>query len=1641
MGLLYRNSFGQVRVDRNLLIRFSALVFVLSFLSLGITSTAYAAVQVSISPTSTSAISGATTTFTATVQNASNTAVTWSSGLGTISSSGIYTALSVLGTSTLTDTITATSVQDNTKSATATVNVSSGLGLYWNFEEGSGSSTIDQSGDGNTGTWTGTQIGSDGTYYTGGEVGTFAGDFDGSTDSVSRTSGVVNIPANNAPQSISFWVMAPSIPTSSYHVMFELSSNSSGNSAVDIGWNGSPEKLMVWKYGGVPLAQTSTPSAGVWHHVAYTYDGTTNELYVDGSMVASSTVAPNTATPSHIYIGCSAGCFTGFIDDLSVYDRTLSAAEIQAIYSAVASSSIAISTSTPLNFSAAHGSTSTSSQTITIGNTATSSSLSWSATSTQSWLTFSPSSSSLAAGASTTVALIVNPTGLGVGSYNATATIFDPNTYPRTLSISLAVTSTGISTTIITPSNGATVSSTISLSATASSTVGIASVQFYLDGGTLGSLITSTSSPNTYTYSWNTTSLTTASHTLYALATDNNGNTVTSSAINVTGTLPPAILSVTTSTSLSFTAIQGSITTSSQSMTIGNTAPSSTMLNWSASSTEPWLTFSLASSSLVGSTNQSVSLIANPTGLGLGIYNATATISDPNATSSPQTLAVTLTVNSIISGYPILNVERTFPSTTSTGMVNVKTYGATGNGVTDDTAAIQSAISHNIHGASSTGNGTILYFPAGTYLVSNPLLWHNLSSAWSSGLTLQGENEENTIIKLTDNNASYQSSSSSTDVIDMGSQDPLNNNGGGNDGFDNYIFDMTIDVGKGNPGATALDFMGNNYCGLRNVTLRSSDPNHVGTVGLSMLRYATGPCLMKNVVINGFNYGIENGQIDYSTTYEDLTLLNQSLYGIDNNGNVMSIRGLSSQDSVPAIYNQSSLGLVTLLQASLQGGSASTSAIVNDGTLYVRNVSSTGYLSAIQNGTSTVPGATVNEYDSGPEKGLFSSATSSLNLPIQETPLFEDTNLADWANVVTYGADPTGATDSSAAIQSTMNSGATTAYFPTGTYKVSQTIHVSGAVRMIDGFDSYITPPNTAFQNASSPTPLFEFDAGSSTVTLNHIQLGNWGSYPYPGIIFIEQNSSRPVVLLDSAYLSIGTQATAAYQNTGSGTGQLFVEDVSAAPWQILYPQNVFARQINPEGSFTKILNNGGTLWILGYKAEGAQTEIETDNSGSTEMLGGYFYPATNVPTNESAFVINNSRASLEYAVTSYGAPSSNPYPNFQTQVTETQNGTMRSLATTATLTRGYGSMTPLYTDMNLSVVSTTVTFPTSGATVSSTINLSAIATSTVGVTSVQFYLDGSPIGPAATSSPYTVSWNSTGASNGSHTLYAAATDNNGNTVNSSNVSITVDNQPPSVSLLSPTGGSISGNSVTLTASSTDLLSGVSSIAFYLDGSTLIGTGSLLVPPLYTYVWDTTQVSNGTHTITALATDGVGNATSSQGISVTINNNPGPAPIIVTGGSSGGGGGGGGGYDAPVPSESTSTSASASTTSSTSSLPATQAGLEALLVSLQSKLKSLLSEAASQNITIPGEASSSFTFTRNLTIGSTGTDVAALEHFLNTHGFPVVSIPGYAGSLGYETPHFGVKTQASLAEFQKSVGIPGTGYFGPATRAYVNGHD
>jgi hypothetical protein len=98
------------------------------------------------------------------------------------------------------------------------------------------------------------------------------------------------------------------------------------------------------------------------------------------------------------------------------------------------------------------------------------------------------------------------------------------------------------------------------------------------------------------------------------------------------------------------------------------------------------------------------------------------------------------------------------------------------------------------------------------------------------------------------------------------------------------------------------------------------------------------------------------------------------------------------------------------------------------------------------------------------------------------------------------------------------------------------------------------------------------------------------------------------------------------------------------------------------------------------------------------------------------------------------------------------------------------------------------ITSPTNGATVSGTVSVTATASDNVGVTKVEFYLDGA-LQSTDTTSPYAWSWDTTTASNASHTLTAKAYDAALNVGTSTAVSVTVNN--------TATGTDISGWTVT----------------------------------------------------------------------------------------------------------------------------------------------------------------------------------------------------------------------------------------------------
>jgi hypothetical protein len=202
-------------------------------------------------------------------------------------------------------------------------------------------------------------------------------------------------------------------------------------------------------------------------------------------------------------------------------------------------------------------------------------------------------------------------------------------------------------------------------------------------------------------------------------------------------------------------------------------------------------------------------------------------------------------------------------------------------------------------------------------------------------------------------------------------------------------------------------------------------------------------------------------------------------------------------------------------------------------------------------------------------------------------------------------------------------------------------------------------------------------------------------------------------------------------------------------------------------------------------------------------------------------------------------------------------------------LTGGTGDTTP---------PTTSIMAPANGATVSGTVSVTASASDNVGVTKVEFYLDGA-LKSTSTTSPYSWSFDTTTAANGSHTLQSKAYDAAANVGSSATITVTVSNAgdttPPTTSITAPANGATVSGTVSVTASASDNV-GVTKVEFYLDGA--LKSTSTTSP--YSWSFDTTTAANGSHTLQSKAYDAAANVGSSATISVTVSNTGTPQQLL-----------------------------------------------------------------------------------------------------------------------------------------------------------------
>jgi hypothetical protein len=199
-----------------------------------------------------------------------------------------------------------------------------GLVGWWRFDEGTGNIAKDSSEYGNDGTVYGAT-------WVDGKYGK-ALSFDGTSNYVSVLhNSVFSAPAN---LTVEGWFKPNTVAASYQQIVGKQTGYNEyrlilyGNTIRGQIYDSSHEYTVNSANGGV-YAQ-----AGVWHHVVMTYDGANLRLYVNGILVDTLplviTINPNT---SPLYIGINQATyypFNGVIDEVHVYNRALSATEIQA---------------------------------------------------------------------------------------------------------------------------------------------------------------------------------------------------------------------------------------------------------------------------------------------------------------------------------------------------------------------------------------------------------------------------------------------------------------------------------------------------------------------------------------------------------------------------------------------------------------------------------------------------------------------------------------------------------------------------------------------------------------------------------------------------------------------------------------------------------------------------------------------------------------------------------------------------------------------------------------------------------------------------------------------------------------------------------------------------------------------------------------------------------------------------------------------------------------------------------------------------------------------------------------------------------------------------------------------------------------
>jgi glucose/arabinose dehydrogenase len=393
------------------------------------------------------------------------------------------------------------------------------------FNEGSGTTVADTSGNGNGGAISGA-------------TWTSAGKFGAALSFNTSRSSYVSVPAAASLQltalTVEAWVN-PSALSGSWRTVV-LKERPGGMSYALYANNGSNQPVgQVYTTAEQNAAGSSSLPLNTWTHLAATYTAGSLKLYVNAVQVAAVSVSGSVVTSSGaLKIGGNAiwgEFFNGLIDEVRVYNRALAASEIQADMTTPIGSDTTPPT-VPTNLAVS-------------GVTPTSANLTWTGSSDaggvagygiyvgSNQFTSTPATSATVTGLSCATSYT-----LGVDAVDQSGN----RSGRATTSVTTAACDTSPPTVQVTsPAAGATITGPVTLTASATDNAGVAGVQFRVDGQDIG---TEDTTPP-YSADWSTAGAANGSHSITAVARDTSGNRTTSSPVGVVlqAQPPPAFVS------------------------------------------------------------------------------------------------------------------------------------------------------------------------------------------------------------------------------------------------------------------------------------------------------------------------------------------------------------------------------------------------------------------------------------------------------------------------------------------------------------------------------------------------------------------------------------------------------------------------------------------------------------------------------------------------------------------------------------------------------------------------------------------------------------------------------------------------------------------------------------------------------------------------------------------------------------------------------------------------------------------------------------------------------------------------------------------------------------------------------------------